>query len=390
MNVLTIEEANRMILPGRTKEEYQRDYDYIIDLARPRGLDKSKINFYCETHHIKCRCLGGTDLPENLINLSFLEHVICHILLYRLNSNNFKLLYAAVGMLNGWCNLKKEKNKIDFNVLLNNIDIESIIDLKEEAKYIKSKSVVCYTEQKEIIKIFKSGRDAQREFKLADGSISKAIKNKNKAGGYWWDYLDNFNILYPNNIEIFINSPIENDHVLIQKQKSNNSKVICYSLNSNRILKIFEKCSDISKFGFSKDLISHSLVKDSKRGNIAQGYRWCRESNWKYPEELEKYYINQSKGIINDVYPFSSQQGAVLVDNNFNILKVFSSVRILSKIYKGLNITEKLNLGGNDIILNTPYGIFIKVRRYVELFEDRWLGYLKHKQLTKQEKDETV
>ena len=102
MKQLTIDEANKMILPGRTAEEYQKDYDYIIELAKPRGLDKSKIDFYCETHHVQCRCLGGSEDSSNLRNLSYLEHVVCHILLYRIHPENNKLFYPAWAMTLGW------------------------------------------------------------------------------------------------------------------------------------------------------------------------------------------------------------------------------------------------------------------------------------------------
>lgn len=49
---------------------------------------------YHERHHIKPRCLGGTDEEENLIDLFAREHFIAHKLLTEENPDNSRLAYA--------------------------------------------------------------------------------------------------------------------------------------------------------------------------------------------------------------------------------------------------------------------------------------------------------
>ena len=53
--------------------DYKKIYQQIIDRARSRS-----ITGYKETHHIIPRCLGGTDDPMNLVDLTPEEHYVAH------------------------------------------------------------------------------------------------------------------------------------------------------------------------------------------------------------------------------------------------------------------------------------------------------------------------
>lgn len=55
---------------------------------------------YCESHHIIPRCMGGTDDPNNLIDLSFREHFLAHWMLYMAYPKNYKLSNAFWFMCN--------------------------------------------------------------------------------------------------------------------------------------------------------------------------------------------------------------------------------------------------------------------------------------------------
>lgn len=63
-------------------------YSDIIEIAH-----KNPPIGYCETHHIIPRCLGGTDDPSNLVDLSARAHFIVHILLAKIHGG--KLVHAA-------------------------------------------------------------------------------------------------------------------------------------------------------------------------------------------------------------------------------------------------------------------------------------------------------
>lgn len=73
---------------------YQKHYNALIQRAKNRKLDS-----YTETHHILPRCKGGDDSPENLVELTPEEHLIAHLLLYKINDDH-QLLYAAMRMHN--------------------------------------------------------------------------------------------------------------------------------------------------------------------------------------------------------------------------------------------------------------------------------------------------
>lgn len=78
------------------ENKYSRIYFAIIEHARTNTLDG-----YVEKHHIIPRCLGGTDISSNLVDLTPRQHFICHFLLPKMVSDNnhyMKLLNACMMM----------------------------------------------------------------------------------------------------------------------------------------------------------------------------------------------------------------------------------------------------------------------------------------------------
>ena len=74
---------------------YQRIHDAIIERARNRKLED-----YKERHHIIPRCMGGTNTPDNLVDLTAREHFIIHKLLCEIYTTETKLHYALWRMMN--------------------------------------------------------------------------------------------------------------------------------------------------------------------------------------------------------------------------------------------------------------------------------------------------
>lgn len=67
---------------------YQRIYDDLIASARQNhGFG------YCESHHIVPRCIGGSDDPANLIDLTARQHLVAHLLLAKIHGG--RLVHAA-------------------------------------------------------------------------------------------------------------------------------------------------------------------------------------------------------------------------------------------------------------------------------------------------------
>lgn len=79
---------------------YKKTYDDLINSRKSRGLNKKKLNFYTEKHHIVPRCLGGEDKRSNYVLLTYREHIIAHKLLSRIYLNNLELSSAVFLMYN--------------------------------------------------------------------------------------------------------------------------------------------------------------------------------------------------------------------------------------------------------------------------------------------------
>lgn len=79
-------------------KKYQEQYDALINFALKQNRKKLKrtdSNFiYYENHHILPKCLGGTNDKENMVLLTYSEHLKAHWLLCKMNPNKFKLLIA--------------------------------------------------------------------------------------------------------------------------------------------------------------------------------------------------------------------------------------------------------------------------------------------------------
>lgn len=76
---------------------YKKHYEKLIQKARNRSILKSE---YKEVHHIIPKCMGGDDSKDNLISLFPEEHLVAHLLLVKIYSDNQKLIYAANMMTN--------------------------------------------------------------------------------------------------------------------------------------------------------------------------------------------------------------------------------------------------------------------------------------------------
>lgn len=79
------------------------DYFKIYDSLMQRSLNRN-LEGYSEKHHIIPKCIGGNDLPENLVKLTAKEHYIAHRLLVEMYPSEKKLKYAFWMM----CTMKTE------------------------------------------------------------------------------------------------------------------------------------------------------------------------------------------------------------------------------------------------------------------------------------------
>lgn len=86
-----------------TTTSYGRVYTQLIEKA----VTRETVLEYFETHHILPRSLGGTDIKSNLVALTYREHYIAHLLLYKHfkklqdNRTTYKMALAVQLMKNG-------------------------------------------------------------------------------------------------------------------------------------------------------------------------------------------------------------------------------------------------------------------------------------------------
>lgn len=84
---------------------YQLHYDRLMERARHR-----EVVGYVERHHIRPRCLGGSNQPSNIARLTPEEHHCAHQLLVRIYPTHFGLIGAAMLLGAGFGN--RSGNKI--------------------------------------------------------------------------------------------------------------------------------------------------------------------------------------------------------------------------------------------------------------------------------------
>ena len=90
---------------------YSRIYDNLIKKGVDRQLSKSTPGLYLERHHIIPKCMGGSNVENNLVYLTGAEHFVAHQLLAKIYPNNDKVIYAAHMMTIGADSKHKRTNK---------------------------------------------------------------------------------------------------------------------------------------------------------------------------------------------------------------------------------------------------------------------------------------
>lgn len=78
---------------------YKKTYQSLINRAKIRNWKKDSCDVYLEYHHIIPKCLGGTDEEDNIVSLTFREHLVAHKLLIRMYPNVSGLRLAVHFMI---------------------------------------------------------------------------------------------------------------------------------------------------------------------------------------------------------------------------------------------------------------------------------------------------
>ena len=143
------------------------------DRPNPDGL-------ILERHHIKPRCLGGTDDIFNLIDLTVREHYIAHKLLAEEYPEEEKLVCA-------WHFMSTIKNgRYQATPEEYAASREAIIRAQGEVVYQLD-------ENGNVLAIYHSAREAARQIDTAPSHIIECCnKKRHRAKGYFWQYAKDF------------------------------------------------------------------------------------------------------------------------------------------------------------------------------------------------------
>jgi hypothetical protein len=88
--------------------DYQKHYNRLIEKAQQRTLTEE----YVESHHIIPKCIGGSNLKSNLVDLTPEEHFVAHQLLVKIYPGEPKLIYACMLMTVSNQHLHRSLNKV--------------------------------------------------------------------------------------------------------------------------------------------------------------------------------------------------------------------------------------------------------------------------------------
>lgn len=245
--------------------KYENWYNALVDKAKFRGLDKKILEGYYEKHHILPKCLGGSDSEDNLVLLTYREHIIAHKLLAEIYSNNYKLLFAVTRM-----------------IVIKEFSIKKYFSTRE-IEYYRKKAIEELTESnigrshtEETKKIL---REAHIGKKLSESSKKKiSIHNKGKGtknivgpDGTIYDSL--------NSCSKKLNIPLRT----LQRYLHNNPEKGFKYKDS-----LTKHAANAKQVIDSDGIIYNSLTECSKINNISIGAlkRWIKEK----PEKGFKYY----------------------------------------------------------------------------------------------------
>jgi len=105
-----------LISKNLEEKEYQHRNKYrnlyIRLVERCKTMTEKELSGYNEVHHILPRCMGGDDEKDNLILMPIRYHIMAHIILSEIFTDNVKIVYAAFCMINMGNKSSRKRNKI--------------------------------------------------------------------------------------------------------------------------------------------------------------------------------------------------------------------------------------------------------------------------------------
>ena len=345
-------DLERIILPGREKIDYYNDYNQLINQCLPRGLNRNKVPFYTEKHHIYPRCLGGEDINSNYVLLSSLEHIVAHILLYRSYPDNLKLLRA--------CSAEIYMTKGDPESMLRINEVRELAKRRE----IFGTSIVCYDEEFNVIRLYNS-TSLCKDDGFCPSTVYYVLEGVYKtSGGYYWSELEDFEEQYPEKLEYFLGLE-ESDWPPLKEKKERvitgsvdlsfrkTNKAIVQTDDSKNIIKIFRTRDEIALDLFYRSYVECAIECETK---YCDSYWYTLdEFSIKYPQKLEEFnntnattslttFARKRSSYVNDK---SNKNFIICHDENYNIFRMYGALYevLLDEHFTEGGVSSALNLG---------------------------------------------
>lgn len=128
---------------------YAKIYDKLVEKCKPRGLDKSSVDYYTEIHHIVPRCMGGSNEDNNLVMFTAREHFVAHLLLWKSSPDNVSLMWSAYRTSNS----HKDKINSRMHAVLREQQAKAMSErfISEETKEKISKTLTGHKRSRESI-----------------------------------------------------------------------------------------------------------------------------------------------------------------------------------------------------------------------------------------------
>lgn len=186
---LSESEINYLLSDSKSEEDYLNKYCWLIDKGLKRGLNKYKLQGYYEKHYILPRCMQGEDSNYNYVLLTALEHIIAHILLYKLYPDNINLLYSIqILVWSGKSNLQDNILSINRNnarIKIPNI-LKIVSSFREDHKKELIKPVVCYDiKTNNVIRVYENGVISTKDDGFSYKNIGTVLSKKEKKDCWW-------------------------------------------------------------------------------------------------------------------------------------------------------------------------------------------------------------
>lgn len=266
-------------------------YNNLIEKVKKENRLKNNIIYY-EKHHIIPKCMGGHNGEQNLVLLTYKEHILSHWLLSKIYPLNHKLACAFRNM-----STKCPRDKRDHTCL--NVNITKAI--KKAHISISNKPIICLENKK----IFNSINEAGKYYNTTLGNISSCLRGKSKtAVNYHWMFLNEYN-----NLD-------RDPDISYYRNKS----VIC--IETKEIFKSIGEASrmkNINRFNLSSCCHKH------KRGTI-NGYHWM--------------FLNEFNSLEEPFKPIERNEDKRKRIINLDTGEIFSSITEASKCYKLKSISS--------------------------------------------------